>query len=46
MRRRLREEVERVSKESHHWKNYNVDQLVRDEGVRVRGGRCGVLGVK
>lgn len=24
----LREEVERLSKENHHWESYNVDQLV------------------
>ena len=34
----LREEVERVSKESHHWESYNVDQLVRAERCGVRGG--------
>ena len=32
----LRKEVERVSKESHHWESYNVDQLVRHEGLGVR----------
>ena len=24
----LREEVERLSKQNHHWESYNVDQLV------------------
>ena len=26
----LREEVERVSKQEHHWEAYNVDQLVSE----------------